>query len=84
MGVAPPSKEDYPDYKEIWSTFNEVHTNTINHISSLTDEQLSSPSRMEFAMITDVRGAIQHCIRHEGAHIGHLGWLAKMHAIKTV
>ena len=84
MGVTPPSKEDYPDYKEIWSTFNTVHTNTINHISSLTDEQLSAPSRMEFAMVKDVRGAIQHCIRHEGTHIGHLSWLAKMHNIKTV
>ena len=84
IGVTPPSKENYPDYKEIWSTFNEVHKNTISHISLLTDEQLDAPSRMEFAMITDVRGAIQHCIRHEGTHIGHLGWLAKMHAIKTV
>ena len=83
MGVTPPSKEDYPDYKEIWSTFNMVHTNTMNHISSLTDEQLRAPSRIEFAMVKDVRGAIQHCIRHEGTHIGHLGWLAKMHSIKT-
>jgi hypothetical protein len=75
IGVAPPPKYDYPAYKDIWNTFKEVHKNTISHISSLTDEQLNVPSRIEFAMITDVRGAIQHCIRHEGTHIGHLGWL---------
>jgi len=84
IGVIPPSKENYPAYKEIWSTFNEVHKNTMNHISSLTDEQLATPSRMDFAMVTDIRGTIQHCLRHEGTHIGHLGWLANMHAIKTV
>jgi len=84
IGVTPPAKEEYPDYKDIWDTFKEVHENTMRHIAALTDEQLDAPSKMEFAMITDVRGAIQHCIRHEGTHIGHLGWLAKMHGVKTV
>jgi len=29
IGVTPPSKENYPAYKDIWSTFKEVHKNTI-------------------------------------------------------
>ena len=85
IGVTPPSKENYPAYTEIWSTFNEVHKNTINHISSLTDEQLDALLLgWSLLWLPDVRGAIQHCLRHEGTHIGHLGWLANMHAIKTV
>lgn len=84
IGVTPPAKEAYPPYKDIWDTFKSVHETVIKHISSLTEEQLNAPSKMEFAGITDVRGAIKHCIRHEGTHIGHLGWLAKMHNVKTV
>lgn len=84
LGAGIPSKEEYPPYDELWSALKRVHQRAIEYISSLTDEQLDAPSKMEFAGITTVRGAIQHHIRHEGAHIGHLGWLCKMHGVKTV
>ncbi len=84
LGMTPPAKEDYPDYGLIWEKFNAVHDNTMKHIASLSDEDLDKPAKMEFAGIKTVREAIRHCIRHEGTHIGHLGWLCKMHGVKTV
>lgn len=84
IGVTPPKKENYPPYDELWKAFQDVHEYAINHISSLTEEELDAPSRIEFAGVTTVREAIQHGIRHEGTHIGHLGWLCKMHDVKTV
>ena len=86
IGSSIPSKSEAPEYKDVWATFKQVHQTTIEHIGSLTKEELDAPSRKPYELvnITTVRQAVMHVIRHEGVHCGHLGWLCKMHGIKMV
>lgn len=78
--------KEYPDFKAVLHSFKEIHTITIDHINSLSDEELDQPTKKEFnvAGIVTVRDAIIHSIRHESTHTGHLGWLCKLHDVKTV
>lgn len=71
---------------EIWKQFKTIHQQAITHVAGLTDEQLDQPSKSEFpiAGVKTVRDAIIHAIRHESVHTGHIGWLCKLHGIKTI
>jgi hypothetical protein len=86
LGSSNIPNEEYPEYAEIWSTFKSIHQQAIQHIASLTDEQLDQPTKTKFnlAGVETVRDAIMHAIRHESVHTGHLGWLCKLHGIKTI
>lgn len=53
-----------------------VHRQALEHIRSLTDADLEKESGI--AMFPTWRETIQHAIRHEGNHGGHVGWLARM------
>ncbi len=76
----------YPDFKAVLDSFKQIHLNTLEHINQLSDEQLDQPTKKAFnvAGIQTVRDAIIHSIRHESIHTGHLGWLCKMHGVKSV
>lgn len=78
--------DDYPDFKEVLYSFKQIHASTIEHINGLTDEDLDKPTKKEFnvAGIETVRDAIIHSIRHETTHTGHLGWLCKLHGVKSI
>ncbi|CAG5086921.1 DinB family protein [Parvicella tangerina] len=78
--------EEYPDFKEVLNSFKQIHNSTIEHINSLTDQDLDKPTKKEFnvADIKTVRDVIIHAIRHESIHTGHLGWLCKLHGVKSV
>lgn len=78
--------DEYPDFKEVLNSFKQIHASTIEHINSLTDEDLDRPTKKEFnvAGIVTVRDAIIHSIRHESTHTGHLGWLCKLHGVKSI
>lgn len=69
---------------EMFATMNEVHGKAMQHIRSLTNEQLRLPNtgaiKFGDGSIYDV---IRHAIEHEGAHGGHLGWLNKLHGVKN-
>ncbi|MBP7389655.1 MAG: DinB family protein [Chitinophagales bacterium] len=75
-----------PDMKEILNLFKEVHELTQNHLQVITDELIEKPNLIGFGFGGDTtnRMMIQHCIRHEAMHTGHLSWLCKIHAIETV
>ena len=85
LGIAMPSKEDYPPLDEIISVLSDVHTNALRHIKSLSDEDLEMPNTkgVKFATDESVRSVILHSVRHESSHAGHLSWLCKLHGIKT-
>jgi hypothetical protein len=85
IGQTPP-KENLPSFEEVLGAFKQVHETALKHISQLSDEELASPNAigLSFGNDTSVRSLIHHHIRHEGTHIGHLGWLAKMYGVKTV
>ncbi|MCB9195371.1 MAG: DinB family protein [Flavobacteriales bacterium] len=86
MGGDNQVNDDYPDFKTVLESFKQIHITTIEHISKISDEELDQPTKKEFnvAGIVTVRDAIIHSIRHESTHTGHLGWLCKLHDIKTV
>ena len=87
LGAIPSNKkEDYPPYEEIWKTFKSIHSKSVAHISSLTNEDLLGHPKKEIPFIKEnnLKSLFMHSIRHEGIHAGHLSWLCKLHEIKTI
>ena len=86
LGTTIPAPEDCPPLEEVERLLEEVHQQAIAHVGTLTDEQLDEPTTTgtAFGGVDSKRNIISHCIRHEGTHIGHLGWLCKLHKIDTV
>lgn len=79
--------EERPDFKTVLDELKRVHEAAVNHINSLTDEQLDEPNVTGFHFgdgnATKLM-MIQHCIRHEGTHLGQLSLLAKIYGQQTV
>lgn len=75
-----------PDIKELLSTWKEVHPAAMLHVRSLPDEILvkDNPTGFGFGGDNSYRMMIQHAIRHEAMHTGHLSWTCKLHGIKTI
>lgn len=86
MGGDNKVSDEYPDFKSVLNSFKSIHNTTIEHINTLTDDDLDKPTKKEFnvAGIVTVRDALIHSIRHESTHTGHLGWLCKLHEVKSV
>lgn len=74
-----------PEAKKVIKTMKAIHEASLAHITSLTDEQLDEPNitGINFGENTK-RRVIQHAIRHEGTHAGHLGWICKLQGIKAI
>ena len=77
---------DAPDYKTILHTLNSQHEIALQHLLSLSDEALQQPNPLgiTFGTSNTVKMVIQHAIRHEGTHAGHIGWLCKLHGVATL
>jgi hypothetical protein len=79
--------EGRPDFKTLLAQLKQVHELSLAHIKQLTDEDLDkpNPAGMHFGDgNTSRRVMLQHAIRHEGTHVGHLGWLCKLQGIKGI
>lgn len=77
--------EECPSITEVMDTLHAVHARSLAHVRTLSAEALESPNITGFAGFgTTVRDVITHAIRHEGSHIGHLGWLCKLYGLKTM
>lgn len=78
--------EPAPDMKFILNTLKEVHTLAHEHLLTLTDEVLEQPNPVNFVFGADNthRMLIQHTIRHEAMHTGHLSWLCRINSVETV
>lgn len=74
-----------PPFSEVWEMFNTVHDRALQHVASLTAEQLDAPNLTgtRFGGQEQVRDVIMGAIRHEGYHCGQLGWLCRMQGITT-
>ena len=74
------------DMKAILTDRKIVHEAAMKHIRSLSNEDLDkdNPMGVQFSQSKSIRTIIQHAIRHEGTHAGHLGWLCKINGAKTV
>lgn len=86
LGVPVPKIEECPPLEEILATMNAVHEKSLLHIRSLTDGFLAENNVGGFKFGSDEtnRSIILHAVRHESSHAGHLGWLCKLHGIKTI
>ncbi len=86
LGSVPSAKEDSPPMDEVKGFLTDVHDKSVRHIATLNNAYLDDVNAMgfEFAGEKSVRSIIIHAIRHENGHGGHLGWLCKLHGIKTL
>jgi hypothetical protein len=78
--------EEKPDMKVILDLLKNVHTRAHTHILTLSNEILETPNPLNVAFGTDntYRMLIQHAIRHEAMHTGHLSWLCKINGLSSV
>lgn len=74
-----------PDAKEVLNTMKNIHELSMQHLATLADEALDEPNLSGISFGKDTkRIAIQHAIRHEATHAGHLSWICKLHGISTI
>lgn len=78
--------EDGLEMKQLLDARKTIHEAAMAHVRSLTAEDLAKDNLfgIEFGSGKSVKAVIQHAIRHEGTHAGHLGWLCKINGNKTV
>jgi hypothetical protein len=74
------------DMKTILDALKLVHEKSMNHLLTITDEQMGSNNAfgMGFGGETTNRILIQHAIRHEAMHTGHLSWLCRINKIDSI
>ena len=76
---------EMPPIKEIIEGMKLIHETAKTHLKTLSVDDLDKPNTLDFEFMGDktIRMIIQHAARHEASHAGHLGWLCKMHGVKT-
>jgi hypothetical protein len=86
LGAPQPQISTYPDFDETLDTLKQVHETTLGFLNSLPAEALDQPNSFGRKIMgqDSKRILIHHCIRHEGCHAGHLGWLVRMHGKKVI
>ena len=79
--------DNRPDFKTVLDEMKRVHEAAMNHINTLSDEQLDEQNTTGFHFgdgNATKRMMLQHCIRHEGTHLGQLSLLAKIYGKQTI
>ncbi|MBL0126007.1 MAG: DinB family protein [Flavobacteriales bacterium] len=85
VGSAGLPQEECPPIEAVMEMFHLVHAKAMAHLPTLTSTALEAPDPTGIPLIgTTVRDVITHAIRHEGSHVGHLGWLCKLHGVRTI
>ncbi|TND07957.1 MAG: hypothetical protein FD123_2765 [Bacteroidetes bacterium] len=81
-----PADEHVPAISEIRLALDDIHKAAVEVVSALSEEELAEPNNLDakFKRGNTKLQIISHHLRHEGCHIGHLGWLAKTFGAKTV
>jgi len=86
ISSTPVKRDTLPEVKHVLDEWKAVHVTAMTHVRSLPDDLLATdnPAGFGFAGDNSYRMMIQHAIRHEAMHTGHLSWLCKLYGIKTV
>ena len=85
VGGAGLPEEERPPFSEVLETFHTVHKKAVAHLRTVPDTALDGPNLTNMSIFgPTLRDVITHAIRHEGSHIGHLGWLCKLYGVKTM
>ncbi|HWB63769.1 MAG TPA: DinB family protein [Chitinophagales bacterium] len=74
------------DMRTVLDALKLVHEKAMAHLLTIDDTTIAAdnPLGIGFGGIKTNRMMIQHAIRHESTHTGHLGWLCKINKIDTV
>ncbi len=86
MGSVVVERGEGPPVEEILQALSEVHRHSLAHLATFPDTRLDEPTVNGFSFLGEdtLRSVIQHAIRHEASHAGHLGWLCKLNGIRTL
>ncbi|MEI7669654.1 MAG: DinB family protein [Pseudomonadota bacterium] len=84
IGSTAEPQDNWPSIEIVLNDMKEIHESTLQHILSLTDTALEEPNLtpIHFNGDKSKRVIIQHAIRHEAMHCGHLSWLCKLQGLK--
>lgn len=84
FGSTPDGIKFEPSYEEVLSTLKEIHSQAIEILNNLTDEELEQENNINanFGGKTNKEVVIMHAIRHEPMHIGQLSWILKANGIQ--
>lgn len=86
IGSTPPPFEKYPVLDEIKNEMKTIHQKSIEVLSNMDDDELMKPNNtsIKFKRGDAKLQIINHHIRHEAMHIGHLSILCKLLDAKTI
>ncbi|MCS6935613.1 MAG: DinB family protein [Chitinophagales bacterium] len=75
-----------PDMKDLLQTLKTIHERAMFHLHQLSDNDIEKPNPCGYVFNKDnsIRMMIQHSIRHEAQHAGHLSWWCKLSGIQTI
>jgi hypothetical protein len=78
--------EEGLEMKAMLTQLSNVHENAMAHLLSLSNETLNeeNPLGFGFGGVKTKRMMVQHCMRHEAMHTGHLSWLCKINGVQSV
>lgn len=84
IGSSATPTADWPDIDVIIADMKIIHNEAMHYVSLLSDESLNEPnlSGLKFGEDNSKRISIQHAIRHEAMHCGHLSWICKLQGLK--
>ncbi|MGE0560285.1 MAG: DinB family protein [Flavobacteriales bacterium] len=86
IGKPAAKSSELPALEEIKEALKNVHTQSLEVIRSLSDNDLQMDNHVDLDFKKGKRKLqiIYHHIRHEGGHIGHIGLLCKILGAKTI
>ena len=86
FGSNPEEIKTMLSYTALMEILNANRTVCIDYLKTISDEQLEEENILGMSMggSKSLKNIFYHAIRHEGTHAGQLGWLCKLHGIKTV
>ncbi len=72
--------------KTVMEAMKEVHEKAMAQLLTITDEDMDTENALGFGFggIKTKRIIVQHAIRHEAMHTGHLSWRCKINKVETV
>jgi len=72
--------------KTVMAAMKEVHEKAMAHVLTLSDEEMEAENFIGFGFggVKTNRIMVNHAIRHEAMHTGHLSWLCKINKVESV
>jgi len=83
FGSNPDDLKSEISFEEIMKTLDEIHNDAINHLISLSDEQLEEKNLIgaNFGGKDTNKAVVIHAIRHEPMHTGQISWFLKYRGV---